>query len=409
MINNNKRLKSEQFTIVFLFFTFSFFLFFTQSTLAATLYLFPQSQTVYRGDSFLVEVRLDNENQEINAAEVFINFPADKIEVKSVNQGGSDFSLWPKAPSFSNDKAEISFVGGAPGGIKRQAKLVSILFEAKARQSDLADSATISFGSESQVLLNDGKGTKADLSFVSGNFEIINKPGNLPIISSRSHPNQNQWYKEKSFHLHWDMIDGAEYSYILSRDPVSEPDDIPDKPEGDLIWMGDIEYLGLEDGIYYFSLKQKLPKENWSGVLRFRAMIDSTAPEDFQPEIAKDPSLFNNKYFLSFATEDKSSGIAYYEVLEEDKKGNYFGTKVKADWKRAESPYVLRDQNLKSKISVKAVDNAGNEKMRMIYPAKKPISYGLVLGILLGGVIMGWIIYKASEKLKKDKKPKNRN
>jgi hypothetical protein len=42
---------------------------------------------------------------------------------------------------------------------------------------------------------------------------------------------------------------------------------------------------------------------------------------------------------------------------------------MRSDWRRAESPYVLKDQARSSDIRVKAVDVAGNERIALI-PAR---------------------------------------
>jgi hypothetical protein len=356
---------------------------------AATLYLMPQSQTVYRGDNFLIEIRLDTEGEEVNAVEANLKFPSDLLKITDFSKGGSILNFWPQEPDFKENS--ISFTGGIPGGFKGEGLILKINFLGKE-----IGKAQISFNENSKVLLNDGKGTPAKLNFLEGNYEIIEEPEKLPKISSRTHPDQNKWYKETTFHLHWDLIEGAEYSFILSKDPLVEPDEIPDKPESKegLAWIGDMEYPNLEDGIYYFHLRQKLPGENWSPKVTFRAMIDSTPPEDFKPEIGKDPTIFGGKYFLSFATTDKMSGIDHFEILEADRRGFKRGTTRKAEWKRVESPYLLEDQSLQSIIKVKAVDKAGNEKISEIIPPAKPFPYWIIFVIIVCLVIIYWIIKK---------------
>ena len=382
----NYKLKFKIFYLLISIFSFSFLVFnFVQ---AATLYLMPQSQRVYQGDTFLVEVRLDSEGEEINVTQVNLNSPSDLLEIIDFSKGGSILSFWVKEPSLKEDI--ISLIGGVPGGLKGDGLILRINFLAK----DVGK-AEILFQEDSKVLLNDGKGTSAKLNFLEGNYEIVRKPEGLPLISSPTHPDQNKWCKGNTLHLHWDLIDGAEYSFILSQDSLAEPDEIPDKPEGELIWMGDMEYPNLEDGIYYFSLKQKLPGENWSKKITFRVMIDATPPEEFKPEIGQDPSIFEGKYFLSFATTDKTSGIDYYEVKEAPKEILRLPTgQGKRDWKRAESPYLLEDQYLKSKISVKAVDKAGNERISEIIPPAKPFPFWIIPVIIVGLVIIGWITKK---------------
>jgi len=354
-----------------LFFTFSF-------CRAATLYLLPQSQTIYQDDTFIVEVRLDTEGKEINAVEADLKFPSDLIEIIDFSKGGSILTLWVKEPSIKQAKQEeISFIGGIPQGFNGKGLISKITFFGKR-----IGGAEVSFKIDSKVLLNDGKGTRAELSFLEGNYEVIEKPENLPIISSSSHPDQNKWFKSNTFHVHWDLIEGAEYSYLLSKDPLAEPDNVPDRPEGELIWIGDMEYPNLEDGIYYFSLKQKLPEEVWLESGSYRVMIDATRPEKFKPEIGKDPSIFEGKYFLSFSTTDKMSGIEYFEVKE-----------GKKDFKITKSPYLLGDQNLRSKILVKAVDKAGNEKVAEIIPPHK-VTWKEILSWIVALLVISLVVWQ---------------
>ncbi len=86
--------------------------------------------------------------------------------------------------------------------------------------------------------------------------------------------------------------------------------------------------------------------------------IDQEAPEPFTPIITTDPDVFDGLKFLVFSTEDKGSGIDYYEVKEGE-----FGT-----YERASSPYEIKDQSLNSKIFVRAVDRDGNEYETIVYP-----------------------------------------
>jgi len=372
---------------------------------AAVLYLMPQSQTVYQGDNFLVDVMLDSEGAQINAAEVYLKFPNEKTEVVDAGNGGSIFGLWPQEPDFSNQKGEVYFTGGVPGGFKGSGKLVSITFNSLGTPLGIGQ-IQISFKENSKVLLNDGKGTPADLVFLEGNYEIVEKEEGLPVISSSSHPDPKKWFQSSTIHLHWDLVEGAEYSYQLSKDPLAEPDNVPDRPEGELKWVGDMEYANLEDGIYYFTLKQKLPGKDWSGIVRFRANIDTKPPEEFKPEIGRDPSVFGGKYFLSFATTDAMSGVDYYEILEEPQKNiftRFFSQnrrktlrETAQNWKIGESPYLLEDQSLQSIIKVKAVDKAGNERLAEIIPPAKPFPWIklliTVVIIIVLAVVIRWII-----------------
>ncbi len=117
---------------------------------------------------------------------------------------------------------------------------------------------------------------------------------------------------------------------------------------------------------------------------------DFDPPEEFKPEIVQNPDIFEGKYFLVFATQDKGSGIERYEMQETRNKIQ------EKNWKEAESPYVLKDQNLKSYIYVKAVDKAGNERIAVVEP-RYPLKWyenSLILGIIILGLIILYIIVK---------------
>jgi hypothetical protein len=98
--------------------------------------------------------------------------------------------------------------------------------------------------------------------------------------------------------------------------------------------------------------------------------MDAEPPESFAPEIANDPALFEGKWFLVFATQDKGVGIDHYEVKEAR-------SKIQGLWIRwvpAESPYLLEDQRLRSYVFVKAVDKAGNARIEKISP-RNPLKW----------------------------------
>src|SRR3989338_781117 len=90
------------------------------------------------------------------------------------------------------------------------------------------------------------------------------------------------------------------------------------------------------------------PRDDWNNL----TSNDKTPPEFIEAIISHDSYVFNNQYFVSFFATDKDSGIAYYEIKEGDR-----------DFVRAESPYLIRDQSLKSIVQIKAVDKAGNESI----------------------------------------------
>lgn len=130
-------------------------------------------------------------------------------------------------------------------------------------------------------------------------------------------------------------------------------------------------------------------KDEWTRVID----QDNIPPESFKIEISQESSIFEGKYFITFSTTDKQSGIDYYEVVEQ----NLIERILKREkWSKATSPYLLKDQDLKSLIKVKALDKSGNYRIE-IFESKFKISafdiVWIILIILAIGVIF-WLIKK---------------
>ena len=111
---------------------------------------------------------------------------------------------------------------------------------------------------------------------------------------------------------------------------------------------------------------------------------DRVPPEVFEPKIVRLDNVFSGKYFIVFSAQDKGSGIDYYEVFDG------------GEWIRAESPYVLKNQNFKKNLQVKAVDKAGNERIERVSPGKTPrYANYLVWVIIIGGLFFAlWKVIK---------------
>lgn len=126
---------------------------------------------------------------------------------------------------------------------------------------------------------------------------------------------------------------------------------------------------------------------------------DTIAPELFDIILVEGPSVGNNKHYIVFNALDKQSGIDHYEVLETDPDRFGFLTWVpkEAYWVEAQSPYVLRDQKLRSKIMVKAVDKNGNERIVTYTPPMSALteltSTSGFLSILAVLVLIGILVF----------------
>jgi hypothetical protein len=164
----------------FLFFCGVFFCFINliglQTLSAATLYIDPGLVTLYRGDAYTASVRIMPDEQSgecINAVDAVISYPSN-IQPVDVSIGRSILSVWVEAPVINRENRTITFAGGIPNGYCGRVQgdpsltnnLVDIIFRSPGLQigsTDEGNTAVISFTNETQVYLNDGQGTKAEL------------------------------------------------------------------------------------------------------------------------------------------------------------------------------------------------------------------------------------------------------
>jgi hypothetical protein len=123
---------------------------------------------------------------------------------------------------------------------------------------------------------------------------------------------------------------------------------------------------------------------------------DNDRPEIFLPTIQKDKNIFDNKWFLIFNTQDKGSGIDYFEVREISN-----DSKNDTGWIRTESPYLLKDQGLRSEVYVRAVDHAQNVRVEKISPKEsfKLYQYLIICVIILLIIILIYIFFIKSKML----------
>ena len=127
------------------------------------------------------------------------------------------------------------------------------------------------------------------------------------------------------------------------------------------------------------------------------SLEDSIPPEPFSLTIGRDPSIFGGKWFVAFAAQDKGFGIASYAIHESPR----IQARIEAkDWIKAESPYLLQDQSLRSYIYVKAVDKAGNERIETLEPQKPKKWYEsyavwiIIIGIVVLAGLFGRVLWR---------------
>ncbi len=154
---------------------------------AALLYMDPENASVYRGDSITLSLRLDTDEGEcINVADIVVEYDS-SVRAVDVSRGNSIFNVWVEDPRIDEDNNTISFAGGIPGGycgrIPGDPRLTNIVAEFVFRSPGFSVGsgnnpvAEIKINDVSQVLLNDGKGTKAPLRLKGATINLLDFAG----------------------------------------------------------------------------------------------------------------------------------------------------------------------------------------------------------------------------------------
>jgi len=298
------------------FFIFLFFILILPSVArASTLYMEPSEGGYAQGDSFVLDIRIDGVKECVNTIEAEILFPTDYLNVLEFLSGESILSLWVEKPSSAdlteiNKAGRLYFAGGIPGGYCGKIP------------GDPGDSNLV-----------------GRLVFKIPGF----------IVSDAEKEKIEIYFGEKT--------------RILLNDGLGSADSLEKK---------NANFEVLKDSI--------IPASDWKNYIT----EDLIQPEPFVVELHKNPDIFNGSYHIIFSTVDKQSGVDHFEVLEIgpdgvvgiEPKNNWInfllGKKTQTpNWKVAEMPYLLEDQDLKSIIKVRAIDKAGNIRQVEFIPPQK--------------------------------------
>ncbi|MDX1607696.1 MAG: cohesin domain-containing protein [Candidatus Spechtbacterales bacterium] len=350
---------------------------FVRSANAATLYIFPDNENFYEGQTFSADVRLDTEGERINAGEIELQLDEESkntLELIDFTTGNSLFSLIVGGPDIDTENKKIFLQAAHPGGFEGDGVIGTLILKAL----NIGE-ANLSFSQESKLALADGEGTPAEVKLEEATYIIEERPQNLPIVESQSHPIESQWAGGTFIRMNWEVKEGATYSYVLSRNPNEVPDEVPEDA------VGDVKLSTNQEGIFYFHLRECMA--GGCGPVATRQVLrDVSPPKGF--EII--PETEAGRRFLSFTTTDNISGVSYYEILE----GTHV-TKIK------NPPYILKDPQYKGKIIVKAFDKAGNVRQASISLSGEKAAYNkwLVLGIIVS--VAGIAIFNFIRKRRK--------
>ena len=164
---------------------------------AASLYIDPADGIYGEGNTFSVKVRIDTQEECINAVSATISYPNEIVKAVDVARGESILSLWTEEPEINHDDGTIHFSGGLPGGycgrIQGDPGFTNVIAELIFQVPGLtigadqaSNSGKIAFSDDTVVLLNDGFGSKAQL-FVSDSVIRIGPPASEGV--------SNDWFE----------------------------------------------------------------------------------------------------------------------------------------------------------------------------------------------------------------------
>lgn len=348
----------------------------------------PRTGSFIEGSTFEVPILIDTNGVSVNALEIKISFDASRLSIVLPSGGKSIIGVWAEPPSFNNIAGAASYVGIIPGGITTDAGLVgSITFRAIR-----AGSASVTVSATSNVLLNDGIGTPAEVGVGRATYTILPRPTEGVAVYSETHPSQSEWYNNNSPVFSWDELPGAVgYSVALDTYPSTIPENEISTKETSQ------SFTDVEDGLWYFHVKA-VKDGAWGSTSHFLVRIDTAPPASFKPQVdfVVAAAVLVKRVLVSFFTTDNLSGVDRYEVGIIDKTQP---TTISPIFIQTESPFQvpLAEQG-NVRVVVRAIDRAGNIRDESI-DVRSPlpfIPFGFQTGVIalmavlllmLGGVV----------------------
>ena len=307
------------------------------TTQAATLKVNPNTGVYTVGKQFTISVSLNTDGKSVNAADGILTFNPKELQVISASRGNSIFNLWTEEPTFSNGAGTISFGGGSPTGYKgTSGTVMQVSFKALG-----AGTPKVNFKSGS-VLAADGLGTNILTGMSGATFTIAAEsdapapeyipPANTPqapSITSKTHPDQNVWYTEKTAQFTWSVPSGVTSIRMLhDTNPGTVPTVVYESP------VSEKNIEDLPEGISYFHIQFK-NADGWGRITHYKLQVDTLAPQKFEIKESASSTTGKGPVTLEFVLDDVSPVLEY---------------KIKID---AEEPVIFNDERLEKKYTLK--------------------------------------------------------
>lgn len=217
-------------------FLFSVLFFVPGMAFASSVYFETAKSTIFAGDTFIISVKIDSEEEDINSVEgsIVLESKNDNFVVNDFSLAQSVFTLWPRTPSLSEDTNIISFAGGVPGGFDDgKATLFNIVVE-----TDKEGAIQIS-PKDIAIYANDGKGTRVPVKIQNLTIQVSPKnegiapvnEWNTLVINDKTNPDKFTIEVGRDSSL----FDGKRFAFFTAIDKqsgisyyeVSENDNLP--------------------------------------------------------------------------------------------------------------------------------------------------------------------------------------
>lgn len=309
----------------------------------------PRTGAFEEGATFEVPVYIDTHGESVNTVELHITFDPNRLRVVSPAGRNSIISVWVAAPSYSNTSGSITLSGVIAEGINTsKGLLATITFKALA-----PGDTRVALSSDTQVLANDGMGTRVNTTLGSALYSITPKPPEGVRVFSDTHPDQTRWYNNNYPVLQWEKPAGVTgYSYTIDDIPTTIPDNTVETQDTILALSS------IQEGLTYFHIKARKGGV-WGGTTTYLIRVDTTPPAEFKPSVDMFASAAAAaKAIVSFFTTDALSGIDHYEAGVVSKSD---APDVSPAFVEAQNPFTVPTSNASElRVIVRAFDRAGN-------------------------------------------------
>lgn len=180
-------------------------------------------------DTFYVPVRIDTQDDCINAVSVALAYDPDALSVKDVATGDSIIPLWTVPPSIARtdgkETGRVTFEGGIPGGYCGRVSgdpgltniLAKLVVRASPRTADAAHDVTTQINVEPATVLyrNDGLGSPVPLTVLGATLTFTASTGTPSDVWSADIANDTSMPEDFDIQLVHGPSEGNQYSYIV--------------------------------------------------------------------------------------------------------------------------------------------------------------------------------------------------